>query len=82
MLRTTLLIALIVLNLGCWSWSKGWLAPLNWPATSPGEPERLTHQFHPDALRVQPLPPSSASAGTAAPASNTQPEPASAAQRP
>jgi hypothetical protein len=70
MLRKTLVILLILLNLGWWVWARGWLAPIGLPATPPGEPERLARQVHPEALQVQPLSPASAAAPMVAPGSD------------
>jgi hypothetical protein len=56
MLRKTVAL-LIALNLIWWIWAKGWLALIGLPAPSASNPEFLAHQLHPEALRVQPLPP-------------------------
>jgi hypothetical protein len=58
MLRKTVAL-LIALNLIWWIWAKGWLALVGLPAPSAGNPEYLARQIHPEALRVQPLPPGS-----------------------
>jgi hypothetical protein len=56
MLRLIIVIMLLLLNLGWWIWAQAGLSTM---AMSPGEPERLTRQIHPDALQVRPLPPGS-----------------------
>jgi hypothetical protein len=64
MLRKTVVL-LIALNLLWWVWAQDWLAGIGLPSTPAGEPEFLERQIHPEALRVQPLPPGAAAIQTA-----------------
>ena len=52
-----IVVLLIALNLIWWVWANNWLAWAGLPAAPAGEPGRLASQIHPEALRVQPLPP-------------------------
>ena len=52
-----IVVLLIALNLIWWVWANNWLAWLGLPAGSASNPEILTRQIQPGALRVQPLPP-------------------------
>lgn len=45
-------LALLTANLGFYSWSHGWLAPLGFAPTVEGEPQRLTRQLRPEAMRL------------------------------
>ena len=60
-----LLLALIVANLGFYSWTQGWLdSVVGIRATGDREPERLARQLRPEAVVI--LPPESAAASSAA----------------
>ena len=65
-----LVVLLVLANLGYWAWAGGLLAPVGLSPTSQSEPQRLSQQIRPEALRI--LTPQEAqqlSAGTLAPAS-------------
>lgn len=60
-----LLLALIVANLGFYSWTQGWLdGVVGVRATGDREPERLARQVRPETVVI--LPPEAAASGTAA----------------
>ncbi len=76
MLRTVALL-LLVANLGVWGWGQGYLRELGWGPAQQGEPERVTRQIWPEAVRIRRLP------GTAVSATSFQqraaPEPVASA---
>lgn len=89
-----LVVLLLAANVAWFAWSQGWLRGVGLGPQVQTEPERLEHQLHPEAVRVQPLQPSAgapararsapdsslAAASTlAAPASGTPPASDSAA---
>jgi hypothetical protein len=60
-----LLLALLVANLGFYSWTQGWLdSVVGVRATGDREPERLARQVRPETVVI--LPPESAASGAAA----------------
>jgi hypothetical protein len=59
MLRIFVLV-LVLLNSAYFAWSQGWLLGLGYGPTQQREPQRLSQQIHPEALR---LVPSQAAAG-------------------
>lgn len=66
-----LVLALLVANLAFWSWSQGWWRDLGWGPAVQTEPERLTRQVNPDALRLGP--PRTPPAGTRRSTAQSQP---------
>jgi len=75
-LRLVVLL-LLLLNVGYFAWSEGWLRAYGWAPEQLREPERLTQQVNPQALTV--LPQSAvASAAGAAPTPANPIQPASA----
>lgn len=66
MLRLSLLVLLIA-NAGYLAWTQGWMATLGWAPEVQSEPHRLRQQVRPEVLSVvQPAPPVTASAASAA----------------
>ena len=62
-----LLLALIVANLGFYSWTQGWLdSVVGIRATGDREPERLARQLRPEAVVILPPESAASSAATAA----------------
>lgn len=69
MLRIVVLLLLLA-NLGAWGWGQGYLRELGWGPEQQSEPERVTRQIWPEAVRIRRLP------GTAVSASSFQSRPA------
>ena len=51
MLRS-LVVMLVLANAGYLAWTKGWLASYGLAPASQSEPQRLTQQLRPEALRI------------------------------
>lgn len=51
MLRTLVLL-LMLMNLGYLAWGQGWLLPYGFGPATQREPQRLARQIHPEAIRV------------------------------
>jgi hypothetical protein len=87
MLRS-IVVVLLLANLGFWAWSTGLLAVLGWAPATERDPTRLERQVRPDAVRVL-LPsvvttPAATAAGggsVSARAARLAPDPANAASR-
>jgi hypothetical protein len=82
MLRALVALLLLV-NLGYFAWSEGWLDGISSSGARAGhEPERLAQQVNPDVIRILPMvamAPAPAAVVAAAPAPSTQPVVAPAA---
>ena len=52
--RWTLVVLLLLVNLGFAAWSNGYLKPLGWQPSDPREPQRLEQQLRPEALQLSP----------------------------
>lgn len=48
----TLLVVLAVLNIGFYAWAQGWLAPFDFAPEKQHEPERVSGQLRPEAIRI------------------------------
>lgn len=48
----TLLMVLLMLNVGFYAWVQGWLAPFDLAPVQQHEPERVSEQLRPDAIRI------------------------------
>lgn len=61
MLRFALLV-LVVINMGYFAWSHGWMRSLGWAPGNQSEPQRVHQQVRPDALVLPPVVPAPAAA--------------------
>ena len=59
-------LLLLLIDLGFFAWSQGWLAGAGLSPETQTEPQRLALQVHPERLQVEPLPAASAAAGSRA----------------
>ena len=76
MLRVLVLVLLLA-NAGYFAWTRGWLLAFNLAPVPQAEPQRLTQQINPEAMRVL-TSPASAPAPTVASAAASAAQPASA----
>lgn len=53
MLRLIVLL-LLLLNIGYFAWSQGWLLPYGWGPAQQREPQRLAQQVRPEAIQIVP----------------------------
>lgn len=82
MLRFALLL-LVVINMGYFAWSHGWMRSLGWAPSNQSEPLRLQQQVRPEALVLPPVakaPPVAATPAAAAPGSTAAPHNAAPVQ--
>ncbi|TAG34389.1 MAG: SPOR domain-containing protein [Polaromonas sp.] len=75
MLRLLVLL-LALANAGYFAWSHGMLAPYGFAPAAQSEPQRLTQQLHPEALRILTPPEARQLESKTGPASESQPVPA------
>ena len=50
--RASLVVVLLLINLGFAAWSNGYLKPLGWQPSDPREPQRLEQQIRPEAMQL------------------------------
>ena len=72
MLRA-LVLGLLLANAAYFAWAQGWLMAFNLAPVPQAEPQRLTQQIHPEAMRLyrSPVAPADAGPAPAAPAAQT-----------
>ena len=72
MLRA-LVLGLLLANAAYFAWAQGWLMAFNLAPAQQAEPQRLTQQIHPEAMRLyrSPVAPADAGPAPAAPAAQT-----------
>jgi cell division protein FtsN len=69
----TVIYGLVLANAGYFAWTQGWLMPLGLAPVQQAEPQRMTQQINPDAMRLlndkaPPVPPVPTAPPTAPPA--------------